>query len=80
MAVGHIPKQFSRVVSFVVKKAGSAEFCEVTGSSINRGVGLGVDTCRQRWTSLGRSQNICQYAIFILAPAERSLVNTVNGH
>ena len=30
--------------------------------------------------SRGRSQNICQYAIFILAPAEWSLVNMDNGH
>ena len=41
--VGHIPKHVSRAVSFFLKKAGSAGFCEVTGSSVNRGVGLGVE-------------------------------------
>ena len=43
MVVGHIPKHVSRDVSFFLKKAGSAGFCEVTGSSVNRGVGLGVE-------------------------------------
>ena len=33
----------SRAVAFFVKKAGSAGFCEVTGSSVNRRVGLRVE-------------------------------------
>ena len=41
--VGHIPKHASRAVSFLLKKAGSAGFCEVTGSSVNRGFGLGLE-------------------------------------
>ena len=39
MVVGHIPKN----VSFFLKKAGSAGFCEVSDSRVNRGVGLGVE-------------------------------------
>ena len=39
--VGHIPKHASKSVFFFLRKAGSAGFCEVTGSSVNRGVGLG---------------------------------------
>ena len=38
--VGHIPKHASKAVLFFLRKAGSAGLCEVTGSSINHGVGL----------------------------------------
>lgn len=38
-----VPKHVSRAVSLFIKKAGSAGFCEVTGSSVNCGVGLGVE-------------------------------------
>lgn len=41
--VGHIPKHASRAVSFFLKKAGSAGFCKISGSRINRGVGLGLE-------------------------------------
>ena len=41
--VGHIPKHASKGVSFFLRKAESAGFCEVTGSSINSGVGLGLE-------------------------------------
>ena len=38
--VGHIHKHASKAVLFFLTKAGSAGFCEVTGSSVNRAVGL----------------------------------------
>ena len=43
LVVSHIPKHVNIAVSFFLKKAGSAGFCEVTGSTINRGVGLGLE-------------------------------------
>ena len=41
--VGHVPKNISKTVSFFLKKDGSSGFCEVTGSRLNRGVGLGLE-------------------------------------
>ena len=41
--VGHIHKYASKANLFFFKKAGSAGFCEVTGSSVNRGGGLGLE-------------------------------------
>ena len=43
MVVNHISKHVSSAVSFFVKKAPSAGSCEVTGSSVNNGVGLGEE-------------------------------------
>ena len=42
-AVGHIPKNISRIVSFFLKKDGNVGFCEVTGTKVNRGAGLGLE-------------------------------------
>ena len=41
--VGHIPKHASKALLFFPRKAGSGGFCEVTGSSINHGFGLGLE-------------------------------------
>ena len=41
--VSHIPKYVSRVISFFLKKVESVGFCEVTGSKVNRRVGLGLE-------------------------------------
>ena len=41
--VGHIHKHASKAVLFFLRKAESAGFCDVTGSSVNRGVGLGLE-------------------------------------
>ena len=41
--VGHIPKLASKAVLFFLRKAGSVGFCEVTGRSVNCGVGLGLE-------------------------------------
>ena len=41
--VSHIHKYASKAVLFFLKKAGSTGFCEVTGSSINCGIGLGLE-------------------------------------
>ena len=41
--VGHIPMHASKVVLFFLRKAGSTGFCEVTCSSVNRQVGLGLE-------------------------------------
>ena len=44
--IGHIPKHASKAVLFFLRKAGSAGFGEVTGSSVNRGVSFGLDILR----------------------------------
>ena len=41
--VGHIPKHATKAVLFFLREFNSARFCEVTGSSVNRGVGLGLE-------------------------------------
>ena len=41
--VSHILKHASKAVLFFLKKAGSARLCEVTGSSVNCGVGFGLE-------------------------------------
>ena len=43
VVVGHVPLYVSRVVCFFLKRVGSVGFCEVTGSQVNRGVGLGLE-------------------------------------
>ena len=43
VVVGHVPKHASRVVCFFLKRVESVGFCEVTGSRVNRGVGLGLE-------------------------------------
>ena len=48
--VGHVPKYASRVVSYFLKKVGSVGFCEVSGGSVNQGVGLGLGIpCRYKF-------------------------------
>ena len=44
--VGHIPKHAGKAVLFFLRKAASARFCEVTGSNVNHGVGLGLEIPR----------------------------------
>ena len=41
--VGYIPKHASKAVLFFLRKAESAGFCKVTGSSVNHEVGLGME-------------------------------------
>ena len=41
--VGHIHKHASKAVVFFLWKGGSARLCEVTGSSVNHGIGLGLE-------------------------------------
>ena len=41
--VGHVPKYVIRVICFFLKRVGSVEFCKVTSSRVNRGVGLGLE-------------------------------------
>ena len=40
---GTIDRYASKAVLFFLRKAGSAGFCDVTGSSVNRGVGFGLE-------------------------------------
>ena len=40
---GHVLKYVSRVICFFLKRVGSVGFCEVTGSRVNRGVGLRLE-------------------------------------
>ena len=47
LVVGHVPRLVSRAVSFFLKKAGNAGFCEVTGGRINCGVDLGLEVLCQ---------------------------------
>ena len=48
--VGHVPKRVSRVISYFLKKDSSSGLCEVTGSRVNRGVGLGLEIpCRYKF-------------------------------
>ena len=42
VVVGHVPLYVSRVVCFFLNRAGSIG-CEVTGSQVNRGVGLRLE-------------------------------------
>ena len=43
VVVGHVPLYISRVICFFLKRVGSIGFCKVTGSQVNRGVGLGLE-------------------------------------
>ena len=44
---GHIHKHVSKVVLLFLRKARNAEFCEVTRSSINHGVGFALEIPRE---------------------------------
>lgn len=67
--VGHVPKCVSRVISYFLKKDSSSGLCEVhvTGSRVNRGVGLGLEIpCKYKFYGrqayVERLQSLLPYA------------------
>ena len=74
--VGHVPKYDSRVICFFLKRVESVGFCEVTGSRVNRGVGLGLEIpCTYKL--YGRQTYLDQLQTLLLSAADdRTTVST----
>ena len=74
--VGHVPKYVSRVICFFLKRVESVGFCEVTGSRVNRGVGLGLEIpCTYKF--YGRQAYLDRLQTLLLSAADdRTTVST----
>ena len=75
VVVGHVPLYVSRVVRFFLKRVGSVGFCEVTGSRVNRGVGLGLEVpCIYKF--YGRQSYLDRLQTLLLSAADDRTTDT----
>lgn len=75
VVVGHVPLYVSRVVCFFLKRVGSVGFCEVTGSRVNRGVGLGLEVpCIYKF--YGRQSYLDRLQTLLLSAADDRTTDT----
>ena len=76
--VGHVPKYVSRDICFFLKRVGSVGFCEVTGSRVNRGVGLGLEIpCTYKF--YGRQVYLDRLQTLLLSAADDRITVTTDA-
>ena len=77
VVVGHVPLYVSGVVCFFLKRVGSIGFCEVTGSQVNRGVGLGLEIpCTYKFC--GRQSYLDRLQTLLLSATDDRITATID--